>query len=101
MGDRGGHVSERLKGTRIWVLEAVGVSGLLTGGAAIAVGITGVAGVSVSGSLTTFFLCGLLFLESLDWDGSLLSVGASTDLGAVLVLVGVFVGFAGVGAFVS
>ena len=73
---------------------------MLTGGVVIVLGITGDA---IPGSLTTVwacFLCGLLFLESLDWDGSLLSVGASMVLGAGLVLVGVLVGLAGVGAWV-
>ena len=64
---------------------------MLAGGVAIVVGITRV---TISGSVTTvltFFLCGLLFLGLLK--GTLLSVGT------VIVLVGVLVGLAGVGAF--
>ena len=84
MGERGGHVSEKLKGAGFWIAGG-GVSSVLAGGVAIFVGITRV---TISGSVTTvlaFFLCGLLLLELLD--GSLLSVGT------VLVLVGVLVGF--------
>ena len=83
MGERGGHISEKLKGAGIWA--ATGVSSLLAGGVAIVVGITRV---TVSGSVPTvlaFFLCGLLFLELLD---------GSLSVGAVLVLVGVLVGLA-------
>ena len=96
MGERGGHVSEKLRGAGVCVLAKVGVSSLLTGGVVIVLGVTGGA---ISGSFATVwacFLCGLLFLEFLDWDGSLLSV--SMVLGAGLVLVGVLVSLAGVGA---
>ena len=61
-------------------------------GAAIVVGITRVAITGSVATVSAFFLCGLLFLESLDWGGSLLSVGASTVWEVVLVLVGVLVG---------
>ena len=72
---------------------------MLIGGAAIVVGITRVA---ITGSVTTVLalcLCGM-FLESLDWGVRLLSVGASSVLGAEIVLMGVLVGLAGVGAWV-